>query len=80
MMAHHIVEFLMRGTYIARCESIKTVFMSHYPRARAPTLSLHLIVRSTHLNIPNEVKLWHKAAPLLITAVTILGLIVIFQH
>jgi len=32
------------------------------------------------LNIPNEVKLWHKSAPLLITAATILGLIVIFHH
>jgi hypothetical protein len=80
MMAHGIVELLRRRTYIARCESIKTVFMSHYLRPRAPTLALHLIVRSAHLNIPNEVKLWHKAAPLLITVVTILGLIVIFQH
>jgi hypothetical protein len=32
------------------------------------------------LNIPIEVKLWHKAAPLLISAVTILGLIVILHH
>jgi hypothetical protein len=32
------------------------------------------------LNIPNDVKPWHKAAPLLITAATILGLIVIFQY
>jgi hypothetical protein len=32
------------------------------------------------LNIPNKVKLWHKSAPLLITAVTILGLIVILHH
>ena len=32
------------------------------------------------MNIPNEVKLWHKSAPLLITAATILGLIVIFHH
>jgi hypothetical protein len=43
------------------------------------------------LNVPNEVKkdhaavesnttqLWHKSAPLLISAATILGLIVIFQ-
>jgi hypothetical protein len=37
-------------------------------------------VRSAHLNIPNEVKLWHKSAPWVITAATILGLIVIFQH
>jgi hypothetical protein len=54
--------------------------MSHHPRSRAPTLALHLIVRSAHLNIPNEVKLWHKSAPLLIAAVTILGLIVILHH
>jgi hypothetical protein len=32
------------------------------------------------LNIPNEVKLWHKAAPMLIAVATILGLAVIFQH
>jgi hypothetical protein len=32
------------------------------------------------LNIPNEVKLWHKSAPWLITAVMILGLIVILHH
>jgi hypothetical protein len=37
-------------------------------------------VRSAHLNIPNEVKLWHKSAPWIITAATILGLIVIFRH
>jgi hypothetical protein len=36
--------------------------------------------RSAQLNIPNEVKLWHKSAPLLITAVMILGLVVIFHH
>jgi hypothetical protein len=63
----------------AECESIKTVLMSHHPRSRAPTLALHLIVRSA-LNIPNKVKLWHKSAPLLITAATILGLIVILHH
>jgi hypothetical protein len=39
-----------------------------------------IILRSAHLNIPNDVKLWHKAAPVLITVATILGLIVIFQH
>jgi hypothetical protein len=32
------------------------------------------------LNITNEVKHWHKAAPLLITVATILGLIVILHH
>lgn len=37
-------------------------------------------VRSADMNIPNEVKLWHKAAPVLITVATILGLVVIFQH
>jgi hypothetical protein len=66
--------------HIAESDSIKTVFMSHHLRSRAPTLALHLIVRSAHLNIPNEVKLWHKSAPLLIAAVTILGLIVILHH
>jgi hypothetical protein len=54
--------------------------MSHHARSCAPTLAHHLPVRSAHLNIPNEVKLWHKSAPLLITAVTILGLIVILHH
>jgi hypothetical protein len=54
--------------------------MSHHTRFRAPTLALHLTGRSAHLNIPNEVKLWHKSAPWLITAATILGLVVIFQH
>jgi hypothetical protein len=66
--------------HIAECESIKTVLMSHHARSRTPTLALHLIVRSAHLNIPNEVKLWHKSAPLLIVAVTILSLIVILRH
>lgn len=32
------------------------------------------------LNIPDKVKLWHKSAPLLVTAATILGLIVILHH
>jgi hypothetical protein len=80
MIVHHVVEPLMRRTYIAQCESVKPVFMSHHPRSRAPTLALHLIVRNAHMNIPNEVKPWHKAAPLLITAVTILGLIVILYR
>ena len=66
--------------HMAKCENNKTILMSHHPQSRAPTLALHLIVRSAHLNIPNEVKLWHKSAPLLITAATILGLIVIFHH
>ena len=64
--------------HMAECESIKTVLMSHHPRSRAHTLALHLKERA--LNIPNKVKLWHKSAPLLITAVTILGLIVILHH
>ena len=46
----------------------------------APTLVLDLIVTSAHMNIPNEVKRWHKSAPMLITAVTILGLIVLLHH
>jgi hypothetical protein len=54
--------------------------MSHHPGSRAPTLALHLSARSAHLNIPNEVKPWHKAAPWLISAVTILGLIVILHN
>jgi hypothetical protein len=65
---------------MAERKSIKTVLMSHHRRSRAPTLALHLIVRRAHLNIPNEVKLWHKSAPLLIAATTILGLIVILHH
>jgi hypothetical protein len=78
MMVHQVVEPLMRRT--AHSPVIKPVLMSHHLRSRAPTLALDLIVRSAHLNIPNEVKLWHKAAPLLITAATILGLIVIFHQ
>jgi hypothetical protein len=54
--------------------------MSHHSRAQAPTLVLDLIVTSAHMNIPNEVKRWHKSAPMLITAVTILGLIVLLHH
>jgi hypothetical protein len=37
-------------------------------------------LKGAHLNNPNDVKRWHKGAPLLITAATILGLIVIFSH
>jgi hypothetical protein len=37
-------------------------------------------VKGAHLKNPNDVKRWHKGAPLLITAATILGLIVIFSH
>jgi hypothetical protein len=32
------------------------------------------------LNITHEAKLWHKSAPFLIAAATILGLIVILHH
>jgi hypothetical protein len=53
--------------------------MSHHLRLRAPTLMLHHCKERT-LNIPNEAKPWHKAAPLLITVATILGLIVIFHY
>jgi hypothetical protein len=55
------------------------LYVTSFSIARAHTgVSSHL--RSAHLDIPNEVKLWHKSAPLLITAVTILGLIVILHH
>jgi hypothetical protein len=66
--------------YIGQCESIKPIFMSHHPRSYTPTLALHLIGRSAHLNILNKVKFWHKSAPLLITAVTILGMIVVLRY
>jgi len=66
--------------HIPQCESVKPVFMSHQPGSCPPTLALHLTVRSAHLNIPNQVKLWHKSAPLLITAVMFLGLVFILHH
>jgi hypothetical protein len=47
--------------------------------ARAHT-SASSFCKEHALNIPNKVKLWHKSAPLLITAVTILGLIVILHQ
>jgi hypothetical protein len=37
-------------------------------------------LRSVHLNIPNKVKLWHRSAPLLIVAATMLGLTVILYR
>jgi hypothetical protein len=37
-------------------------------------------LKGAHLKNPNDVKRWHKGAPLLITAATILGLLVIFSH
>jgi hypothetical protein len=80
MMAHNVVEPLIAVRYISQCESIKPVSMSHHPRSRAPRLVHHLTVRSTQLDEPNTVKIWHKSAPLLITVVTILGLIVILHH
>jgi hypothetical protein len=82
VMMHHVIEPVMRRTvHTGQCESIKPIPMSHHSRSRAPTLAYELIaLRSAHLNIPKEVKLWHKSAPLLITAVTILGLVVIFHH
>jgi hypothetical protein len=52
----------------------------------------HLLLMERELNIPNELKkdtaivesntllLWHKSAPWLISAATILGLIIIFQR
>jgi hypothetical protein len=50
------------------------------PERTRPHWRLTLPVRSTHLNIANKVKPWHKAAPWLMSAATILGLIVIFHN
>jgi hypothetical protein len=64
----------------AQCGTPKPILMSHHPRLRAPTLALHLFIRSAQLNSPNEVRHWHKSAPLLITAVTILAVVIILYH
>lgn len=61
-------------------ESAKPVLMSHQPRSTAPTLAPHIPVRSSQLNISNEPKHWHKAAPWLMSAVIFLGLIVIYHN
>jgi hypothetical protein len=65
--------------------------MSHHPRSRQLTLSPHFR-RSPNVNTSNELKKdaatvesniiqpWHKSAPWLISAATILGLIVILQR
>ncbi len=70
----------------------KTVLMSHHPGVCRPKLSPSPISRSAHLNNPTVVKKdpliaeldtfrpWHKAAPWLISAATILALIVIFHR
>ena len=73
-------------------ESSKPILMSHHPRSRRPILGPHLLLMERELNIPNELKkdtaivesntllLWHKSAPWLISAATILGLIIILQR
>lgn len=66
--------------------------MSHHPRSSPPTLGAPQYLKERALNIPNEVKKdaatvesnnvrpWHKSAPWLISAVTILGLLIVFQR
>jgi hypothetical protein len=67
--------------------------MSHRSRSRRLTLAPHLLLKEPNLNIPNELKKddttveshtilqpWHKSAPWLISAATILGVIIILQR
>jgi hypothetical protein len=50
-----------------------------YPGA-TPVGSWSHWLKGAHLKNPNDVKRWHKGAPLLISAATILGLLVLFSH
>jgi hypothetical protein len=66
--------------------------MSHRARSRRLTLAAQLLLKEPNLNTPNEMKksvatvesstlqTWHKSAPWLISGVSILGLIIIFQR
>jgi hypothetical protein len=67
--------------------------MSHHSRSRRLTLASHLLLKEPNLNIHNELKKdattvesnttfqpWHKSAPWLISAATILGVIIILQR
>jgi hypothetical protein len=65
--------------------------MSHHPLSPALTLGSHSFCGSPNLNIHTEVakdaavesitiQPWHKSAPWLISAATILGLIILFQR
>ena len=70
----------------------KPILMSQHPRARQPTLDAHVLLKERELNISNELKKetaavesstlqpWHKSAPWLISAATLLGLVIIFQR
>jgi hypothetical protein len=79
-MVHHDIEPLMRRavhTPMRECQTRPYVTSSSIARAHTGASTY---CKERALNIPNKVKLWHKSAPLLITAVTILGLIVILHH
>jgi hypothetical protein len=80
MMVHYDIEPLMRRAVNTPMREYQSrLYVTSLSIARAHTgASSHCKERA--LNIPNKVKLWHKSAPLLITAVTILGLIVILHH
>lgn len=81
-MAHHVTE---REPPMDRIEHNPVPESKTHPYVTSPSIArAHTggssTLRSAHLNIPNDGKLWHKSAPWLITAATILGLIVIFHH
>jgi hypothetical protein len=79
MMAHHVVGPPMRRTgHTTQCEN-RSLCHIILDRTR-PDWPFTFLKRSAHLNIANEVKHWHKAAPWLLSAATILGLIVILHH
>jgi hypothetical protein len=81
MMAHRNVDPLTRCTapHGRMREYQNRPYVTSPSIARAHT-GASSYCKERALNIPNKVKLWHKSAPLLITAVTILGLIVILHH
>jgi hypothetical protein len=79
-MVHHDIEPLMRRAVHTRMREYETrPYVTSPSIARAHT-GASSYCKERALNITNKVKLWHKSAPLLITAATILGLIVILHH
>jgi hypothetical protein len=75
-MVHHDVRRAVH-TPVRECQTRLYVTSLSISRAHTSASSYY---KEPALNHPNKVKLWHKSAPLLITAVTILGLIVILHH
>jgi hypothetical protein len=79
MIAHRVVEPPMGRTgHTTQCENRSLCHIT--PDRTRPHWPFTFLKRSAHLNISNEAKPWHRAAPWLLSAVTILGLIVIFHR